>query len=419
MFKKVFLASMILGMLSLSGGGAQSSSLFLQAGSFVGLLISLIIIFIFMKMIMKSVGCLPSMLILGAIIVFIMYAFGMLNNGLQGIPEAVQVFLGQKKQEQPQPENILPVDPRTMEYIGNPQQIGQPVQQAPVAQPMQQIPAPQPAQALPAAQMMQQAPAPQPIQQVPVAQQVQSAPVAQPMQVAPVAQPTQQAPIAQPEQAAPAVQEDNTAFPALIPEEERTVAPAIAQVAPAAAPAVQQAPLPEATEPEDEGPINLLENLPIISGPAKIINADTLSIRGRTIKLFGIDAPEANQTCSNQRNQPYKCGREAVTWLQDWLSSYEIDCRIMKQDKNGTLLGVCMLGDYDIAAALVNAGLAFAYKPESVIYVDYETQAQVAKRGLWRGTFYYPWDWRKMQAQKPNFVVIKKKKKKGLLDSIL
>ena len=44
MFKKVFLASMILGMLSLSGGGAQSSSLFLQAGSFVGLLISLIII---------------------------------------------------------------------------------------------------------------------------------------------------------------------------------------------------------------------------------------------------------------------------------------------------------------------------------------------------------------------------------------
>lgn len=392
MFKKIFLASMILGMLSLSGGGAQSSSLILQAGSFVGLLISLIITFIFMKMILRSVGCLPSALILGAIVVFIMYAFGMLNNGLQGIPSAVQTFLGQKASEDQASENPLPIDPVTMEYIGN-EQISTQTGQA------------QPAQMQP------------PVQPMPPAMPAQPIPATQPVQQAPVVQLAQQAPIAQSTQTAPVVQQSEGAFPALISEEEKAAA-MIAETAahpvtqPVVQPSVQQAP----AEPAEPEPVNLLENLPVIYGQAKIINADTLSIRGRIVKLFGIDAPEANQTCSNQRGQPYNCGREAVTWLQDWLSTYEVECRIMKQDPKGALLGVCMLGDYDIAAALVNAGLAFAYKPESIIYVDYETQAQMAKRGLWRGTFYYPWDWRKMQAQKPKIKVIKPKKKKSILD---
>ena len=110
MFKKVFMASLLLGCLSLSGGGAQSNSLILQAGSFIGILVSLVVLFFFMKMISKSMGCLPSFLILCAIAAFVMYAFGMLDHGITGLPNAFRSFLGQKPvvQQQVDPmQNII------------------------------------------------------------------------------------------------------------------------------------------------------------------------------------------------------------------------------------------------------------------------------------------------------------------------
>lgn len=49
----------------------------------------------------------------------------------------------------------------------------------------------------------------------------------------------------------------------------------------------------------------------------------------------------------------------------------------------------------DINAWLVREGWALAYRRYSRAYVDEELAAKVARRGIWRGEFIRPWDWRR------------------------
>ena len=35
----------------------------------------------------------------------------------------------------------------------------------------------------------------------------------------------------------------------------------------------------------------------MVQGPARVVDGDTLVIRDERIRLFGVDAPEAKQTC--------------------------------------------------------------------------------------------------------------------------
>ena len=141
----------------------------------------------------------------------------------------------------------------------------------------------------------------------------------------------------------------------------------------------------------------------------RVLNGDTLTMSGRLIKLFGIAAPDISQTCADASGRGYKCGHQAVSWLSGWLAENIVKCHILKEDERGNLLGVCLLGAYDIGAALVNAGWAVADERQTKIYLPYQEQAIVNKRGLWQGTFYMPWDWKKIQGRRANVKIIKKK----------
>ncbi len=44
---------------------------------------------------------------------------------------------------------------------------------------------------------------------------------------------------------------------------------------------------------------------------------------------------------------------------------------------------------------MVSRGLALAYRRYSLGYVDKETDAQAARRGIWAGEFVPPWEWRR------------------------
>ena len=52
-----------------------------------------------------------------------------------------------------------------------------------------------------------------------------------------------------------------------------------------------------------------------ITGPARVVNGDTIDIAGQRIRLFGIDAPESGQTCIID-NQPWPCGEAATEALR-------------------------------------------------------------------------------------------------------
>lgn len=150
---------------------------------------------------------------------------------------------------------------------------------------------------------------------------------------------------------------------------------------------------------KENSPAFNINNFPQITSKAKVITADTLQINGAKLQLFGIDAPEINQTCANSQGRSYRCGQEAANWLKSWISKYNLTCHIMGQMQNGIYVGICSLGDYDIGAALVNAGWAVANRQESEIYIPYEDAARAEGKGLWGGRFYLPWDWRQYMQQ--------------------
>ena len=75
--------------------------------------------------------------------------------------------------------------------------------------------------------------------------------------------------------------------------------------------------------------------------------------------------------------------------------SSELRCSLVDVDRYSRLIMRCLAGDTDIGKALVEQGLAVAYRRYSQDYVTAERDARQAKRGLWQGRFDVPWDWRK------------------------
>ncbi len=130
-----------------------------------------------------------------------------------------------------------------------------------------------------------------------------------------------------------------------------------------------------------------------VSGRASVIDADTVEVRGTRIRLHGIDAPESAQTCVGDGNR-WRCGRQAARALAERISSQLVACEERDRGRYGRIVAVCRAGGEDLNAWLVSEGWALAYRRYSMAYVDEEASARVARRGLWRGNFAPPWDWR-------------------------
>jgi endonuclease YncB( thermonuclease family) len=131
-----------------------------------------------------------------------------------------------------------------------------------------------------------------------------------------------------------------------------------------------------------------------ISGPAKIVDGNTLKIRNARIRLHGIDAPESAQVCKAE-GKSYRCGASATLALARRIAGKPVSCDERDKDRYGRIVAVCHAGGEDLNGWLVSEGLALAYRHYSTDYVDQEQAAREAKRGLWRGEFVKPWQWRK------------------------
>lgn len=144
---------------------------------------------------------------------------------------------------------------------------------------------------------------------------------------------------------------------------------------------------------------------PKLSGSAKVIHANVFYIGGRYIRLYGVDAPDNDQICSDASGSSYNCGQEAVSWVRGWIDNNVIDCYLLKIEPNGQDLATCVWGEYDIGAALVASGWALANTRETDIYTPYEVKAKSESSGLWQGTFYSPEDWRDIKRSRNDFTI--------------
>ena len=280
------------------GAGTQSNNTLLQGGGFMILLVGLVVLYLFLRMAWRAMGCLPSFLIFSGICLFILYAIGAFNGGIGNVGRNLKHFLGQQETSSSSHNSINNQidDSTTGEKIG---------------------------------------------------------------------------------------------------EFVDNISEKFSNTPPPAMPSIQ--------------------DLPLIRSSVRVINGDVLQIQGYIFRLYGIDAPEKNQSCADKNGRSYRCGLKSASWLRDWILDYELECRIMQQDERGNMIGICSLGQYDIGAAMVTSGWAVAATGID-IYRPYELEARKNKNGLWSGSFYRPEDWRHLSSQKPEIKILKPKnaKKKSL-----
>ena len=132
--------------------------------------------------------------------------------------------------------------------------------------------------------------------------------------------------------------------------------------------------------------------------PQSVIDGDTIVLDGKRIRLFGIDAPEKSQPCQVQK-AAVACGIIARNALIGFVTGATVQCDREDVDRYGRDVSRCYAEGYDLSAGMVRAGLAVAYRQYSLSYVSEEENAKRLKRGMWKGTFVMPWDWRSQRSQ--------------------
>lgn len=130
---------------------------------------------------------------------------------------------------------------------------------------------------------------------------------------------------------------------------------------------------------------------------AAVVDGDTVASGGERLRLNGIDAPEMGQLCERPGGG-YHCGEQARAALHRILGGGALTCEVIGVDRYQRRVVRCAnAAGEDIAAAMVLAGWAMAYRRYSVDYVPQEDEARAHGRGIWAGRFEPPWDWRRRQ----------------------
>jgi endonuclease YncB( thermonuclease family) len=138
---------------------------------------------------------------------------------------------------------------------------------------------------------------------------------------------------------------------------------------------------------------------PDLAGPVRVVDADTLDLGGARIRLWGVDAPEAAQTCDRD-GELWRCGAAAARALGGFIADRPVDCeRVGRPDRNGRIVARCAVAGQDLGAWLVTEGWALDYARYSGgRYGTEEAAARSSRRGLWSSRFERPWDWRRARA---------------------
>ena len=131
-----------------------------------------------------------------------------------------------------------------------------------------------------------------------------------------------------------------------------------------------------------------------LAGLARVIDGDTLEIAGRHVRLEGIDAPEAGQSCARRLFGSWRCGTAAADALTKLVAKRRVNCESRGTDKYDRMLGICFVDGRDINAEMVREGFAWAFVKYSQSYVKQEAEARVARAGIWQGDAEPAWIYR-------------------------
>lgn len=124
----------------------------------------------------------------------------------------------------------------------------------------------------------------------------------------------------------------------------------------------------------------------VYSGPVNVIDGDTLQMTDERIPLFGIDAPESDQTCTRASSErPYS--KDAAATLAAMTLGKAVQSEQKDRDSYGRVVAICQADSTDLAEMLVRSGLTVSLPGFSDRYVEVKHWARQRGVGIWNGTF--------------------------------
>lgn len=130
-----------------------------------------------------------------------------------------------------------------------------------------------------------------------------------------------------------------------------------------------------------------------LTGPAKVIDGESIVVSGQRVRLYALDAPEIDQTC-RRNGQTSDCGMESAAALREKIGNQPVTCDARGVDRYWQTLATCSASGVDLGGWMVDEGYAVADARYSRRYEAQEAEAKAAHRGLWSGEFVTPVTWR-------------------------
>lgn len=130
------------------------------------------------------------------------------------------------------------------------------------------------------------------------------------------------------------------------------------------------------------------------TGPARVIDGDTIEINGTSFRISGIDAPERGQGCVAKDGTAFDCGAAAKRGLELEIAGRPVDCTATEIDFYRRPIATCVVAGVDIAEGMITKGFAVPFEEYSDKYVKQGEIARSGGVGIWNTTFQMPWDYR-------------------------
>jgi endonuclease YncB( thermonuclease family) len=138
--------------------------------------------------------------------------------------------------------------------------------------------------------------------------------------------------------------------------------------------------------------------------PVRLSDGDSFSLGRERYRLYGIDAPELHQQCTDAQGRSWPCGTRARSELRRIIGTSPVECRTQSMDRYGRNIAVCHVAGRDLAEEMVRSGFATVIDRRGAPnpYGAAQAEARAEKRGIWAGSFDTPSDWRRSNPRDPD-----------------
>lgn len=139
----------------------------------------------------------------------------------------------------------------------------------------------------------------------------------------------------------------------------------------------------------------VIASLPSWASEARITDGGTLILDGVIYRLAGVDAPQTDQTCLDEKGGKWTCGIEARDRLQEYVGTHDVRCDDRGSDNlfRKRRVGECWVKGEPVSVNqwMVQQGWALNLdrSAKSRLKADSEN-AKAMKLGLWKGCFVSP-----------------------------